>query len=956
MGKLRDGVPSRDLSSWEALLYPLAVAAVGAVVWSLRQPTQKALPDSGLWVALLVTALAAGFLRARLERQMPEWSPWPRVAPFPPLGRRAVGLLCVGLGLLLGLWVVGRLWPDYRQWQGTPWLWLGALTLMALGGWLVGALGRPGHDYGPEVARRRPRNPSAILPPWAEGLLVLLILALGMGVRLYRLDQIPPAIYVDETNASLDALYILEGRADSPFGTGWYETPNGYIYYMAGLYRLFGARYETLKAASLIPALLTLPALYLLARYLFGVPGGLASLFFLAVSRWHMTMSRWGWNELMPPLFQVLGTWLLIRGLRERRARDYAWGGLITGLTLYTYLSSRLAIATIGLLALYWLGTDPQGPWASWKRHWRGLVLFGMAALVAAAPIGVTYITDPFTFVNRAAEINVFNDVEREGSWRPLWMNIWRHVQFFYQEGDPTGRQNLPGEPQVDPVTATLLAVGLAHGLFRLRDRRRGLLWMWLAIAMAGGYLSEYRIDSPNAYRTLNAVPAVAMLAGETLVTLAWSVGRAFHALPRMGGSGAVSRGAGWAVAGLLLALAGSWEIRTYFGPQAQDLRVQNSFNQTETRVANEVVAALEQGTAVYLSPRFYHFSPLRFLVYGAVRDRWPVNPLDRPPFFLARPEVDLPLPPPGGDVLLLLDLHYQGVMDYFRAFYPGLQVEREIGPGGVPLYLRVRIPGEDLVAIQGLRRQVTLADGTVLEDRVPGPEVAVSREGVARVVLAGSLRIPTSGLYDLQVEPPAATLSVDSRPWDGPRYLGRGLHRLRLVWDMPPRGGKVRLLWRLPGPNSPGWDPVPPAAVFVVEPPDQGLLGRYYASENWSGEPIFSQVTPFLLLSWPPEEPLSHPFSATFRGWLRIPVPGTYRFRLDADDGVRLILDGRILGEALVPDRPNQVVVTVPLDPGEHSLQIDYFQRGGGSALEFFWQPPGEPERPVPPQVLRPE
>ncbi len=956
MGKSRDRVSSHHVAPWGALLYVLAVAAVGAVVWSLRQPEREDLPYAGLWVALLGLALAAGLLRARLEREMPEWSPWPRVAPFPLVRQRAVGLLCVALALLLALWVVVRLWPNYRQWQGTQWPWLAALALVALGGWLLGALGRPGSDYGPDVAQRRPSDPTGVLPRWAEVLLVVLILALGIGVRLYRLDEIPPAIYVDETNASLDALYILEGREDSPFGTGWYETPNGYIYYMAGLYRLFGANYWTLKAASLIPAILTLPALYLLARYLFGVPGGLASLFLLAVSRWHMTMSRWGWNELMPPLFQVLGTWLLIRGLRERRARDYAWGGLITGLTLYTYLSSRLAIATIGLLALYWLGTDPSGPWASWKRHWRGLVLFGVAALIAAAPIGVTYITDPFTFVNRAAEINVFNDVQREGSWRPLWMNIWRHVKLFYQEGDPTGRQNLPGEPQVDPVTGVLLAVGLAHGLFRLRDRRRGLLWMWLAIALAGGYLSEYRIDSPNAYRTLNAVPAVVLLAGETLVTLAWSVGRALQGLPRMAGSRVVSRGAGLAVAGLLLALAGGWEIRTYFGPQAQDLRVQNSFNQTETRVANEVVEALDQGTVVYLSPRFYHFSPLRFLVYGAVRDRWPVNPLDRPPFFLARPEVDLPLPPPGGDALLLLDLYYEGVMDYFRLFYPGLQVEREIGPGGIPLYLRVRIPREELVAIQGLRRQVTLADGTVLEDRVPGPEVAVSRENVARVVLAGSLRIPISGLYDLQVDPPAGTLAVDDRPWSGPRYLGRGLHRLRLVWEEPPRGGKVRILWRAPGSDARGWEPVPPATVFVVDPPDQGLLGIYYAGQDWSGEPVFSQVTPFLLLSWPPEEPLPHPFSATFRGRLRIQVPGEYRFRLDADDGVRLVLDGRVLGEALVPDRPNQVVASATLSPGEYPIQIDYFQRGGGSALEFFWRPPGEPEGPVPPWVLQPE
>lgn len=114
-------------------------------------------------------------------------------------------------------------------------------------------------------------------------------------------------------------------------------------------------------------------------------------------------------------------------------------------------------------------------------------------------------------------------------------------------------------------------------------------------------------------------------------------------------------------------------------------------------------------------------------------------------------------------------------------------------------------------------------------------------------------------------------------------------------------------------------------------------------------------QTTPFLLLAWPPNEPLPHPFSAQFMGSLRVEKAGTYRFRLSADDGVRLTLDGTVLGEGLTPDQPNQLTVEAVLAPGLHDLRIDYFQRYGGSALEFFWQPPGQPEAPVPPHVLVP-
>jgi hypothetical protein len=66
--------------------------------------------------------------------------------------------------------------------------------------------------------------------------------------------------------------------------------------------------------------------------------------------------------------------------------------------------------------------------------------------------------------------------------------------------------------------------------------------------------------------------------------------------------------------------------------------------------------------------------------------------------------------------------------------------------------------------------------------------------------------------------------------------------------------------------------------------------------------------------------------------------------------------LDGIVLGEGLAPDRPNNFEASLDLKPGDHPIQIDYFQRGGGSALEFYWQMPGGDQTPVPPSALVPE
>jgi hypothetical protein len=74
--------------------------------------------------------------------------------------------------------------------------------------------------------------------------------------------------------------------------------------------------------------------------------------------------------------------------------------------------------------------TDRGSVLASWQRHWRGLLIFGLATIIAVAPIGVTYVTNPFTFMNRVSEISIFNEVKQAGTYQPLLDNIEDHLKF----------------------------------------------------------------------------------------------------------------------------------------------------------------------------------------------------------------------------------------------------------------------------------------------------------------------------------------------------------------------------------------------------------------------------------------------------------------------------------------------------------------------------------------------
>ncbi len=280
-------------------------------------------------------------------------------------------------------------------------------------------------------------------------------------------------------------------------------------------------------------------------------------------------------------------------------------------------------------------------------------------------------------------------------------------------------------------------------------------------------------------------------------------------------------------------------------------------------------------------------------------------------------------------------------------------------GPGGQPLYLSVTVPGAEISALQGLNATYTLAPDNVVQQRYEGaprlawpPDLAQQADEQATAAWSGSLNIPASGEYQLEVHGPGQLL-LDGQPWAGPRFLGQGLHSLTVQQTAPGSDAVVVLSWMTPGQTDAA--PVPPNLFFVVDAPRQGLRGEYFAGELWEGEPLFTRVDPLLLFAWPEQEPWPAPFSARWTGQLAAPVDGVYRFQINADDGVRLWLDGELLGESVNPDNVNLIDVQTQLSAGQHSIRIDYFQRGGGKALELWWQPPGQPLRPVPPSALRP-
>lgn len=127
-----------------------------------------------------------------------------------------------------------------------------------------------------------------------------------------------------------------------------------------------------------------------------------------------------------------------------------------------------------------------------------------------------------------------------------------------------------------------------------------------------------------------------------------------------------------------------------------------------------------------------------------------------------------------------------------------------------------------------------------------------------------------------------------------------------------------------------------------------------YDGEEPVPGEPIanLDQVTETenVLTS---EQPIL--VGALIRGAIKFSEPGTYGFRVNSNDGVRLWIGDALLWEdpEVHYDRMSPPLKVVIDEAGWYDFKVDYFQKKGTAALQVLWTPPGGDEVPVPAEAF---
>jgi len=481
----------KRLGARGAIALAVTGGAVAALGLAFARPQSVALLAPvvavGVFVALVVSGTAAvGRARAAdVEGRPPGWFATP-------------GGVWVG-GLIGPLVALGAL--VHAAFTGLSVA--GLVALLAIGVWFFRFLA---------VSPARVASESSIPH---ERLFIAAATLLAFGFRLYRLEDIPFAIFRDEARHGLLALRLLAEPDYRPLFLGPpINQPIPYFLAVAAAFDAFGPSLFSLRLVSALAGAAAVPLLWLLVRETVGPREGLLAALGLAVSSWHVSISRFAVNYVEPSLFSLPAYLLLWRGFRRGRAIEVAVAGLLVGLAQYAaHTAKPLLIVSFGLVVDEAISRIRSYDTPGLRRVLKGGLAAATLGVLVLVPL-LRYVREsPRAYMARAQQVSLWNPTHAgtEPGAILLGRSVAKYAGAFHVSGDANGRHHLPRAPLLDPLSGLAFLAGLAVALTSLGSPVHRFLILWLLAGLLPGVLT---VDAPSALRTVEAAPAVYAVVG----------------------------------------------------------------------------------------------------------------------------------------------------------------------------------------------------------------------------------------------------------------------------------------------------------------------------------------------------------------------------------------------------------------------------------------------------------
>ena len=435
-----------------------------------------------------------------------------------------------------------------------------------------------------------------------------------MLLRLQRLDELPPGLFVDEDRDGLAALRVLQGEHAIFFPDVGHGREPWAIYVLALSTLLFGRTLFAMHLPTALGGAGMVFAVFWMGRLLFGgdekgekgtpwrglligsVAAGL-----MAVSIGQTILGRTAYNKTtFMPLLLTLCLGLLWWGWKERRWRWVVLAGICAGVLPYTYMAARFVPFLFLAYALTFFFPLRDVTWKRVRREIPWAAAFTGAAALVAAPLLIHFALHPEHFLLRSQRLLVFApEISQGAPFRTLLFNVLEYIAVLGFAGDPSWRNNYAGQPLLNHWETIFFWIGVGMAVFCWRRSTYRLLLLWLLIMLLPAFLARDDL-APSTMRMLGAAPSIYLLLGVGV----WEVSRLLKER-LFGGYGTKAAIVVGSVAGAAVLVQGIATHSTYFQKWSSATEVQSAYFPPIIRVSQVLSERPFQTNLVYLLPLF---------------------------------------------------------------------------------------------------------------------------------------------------------------------------------------------------------------------------------------------------------------------------------------------------------------------------------------------------------------
>lgn len=326
------------------------------------------------------------------------------------------------------------------------------------------------------------------------------LILIGVLLRFYRLGSLPAGLNQDEASMGYDAFALANYGVDRngyhfpvyPVAWGAGHGPL-YVYFSSIFIKLFGLSVFSYRFGMALLGGGTLVLFFFLLKRLSSAKAALTGLFLLAISPWHILLSRWGLDSNPVPFFVLLAVFLYVLAIEKQKARYFAFAGAAFSLSLYCYANTYFAVPIMLLIA---------GIYAIIHKKINlkcALSALG-AMIIVALPLGIFWVINVFDLPEIATRFISFPKMTALRSqsaliafdshfWENLVHNCREYLPYLYRQKESYLYNAVPQFGTLYLFASPLLIFGLIEIIMRYFKQRgkyqRDIIMVaWLAGAM----------------------------------------------------------------------------------------------------------------------------------------------------------------------------------------------------------------------------------------------------------------------------------------------------------------------------------------------------------------------------------------------------------------------------------------------------------------------------------------